>query len=479
MSNFLKLCVCVSLLVSQSVVVALAADTYSETADAIVAEWTEALAPTFRELAELPEEEFTTAWQSEYEGWISKLRALPGYIAGSTNAERFEARIYYEWAIGRLLYPRYQAGVTSNPDYQPPASYYDFMEDLALDREDYLDLEEYTGFLVRKRNIQSDEIIEARGDALNNGARDLTAKRLANRAYTSEPIRCFLERQALEHWLEDYDADGLTTEPAGIAAACPGPESDSLLEQVAAEQEERDGHTVEVFKSVDGHDLEIHVFVPEGLTQPAPVMVWLHGGGWYFGSWSWCGPCTWYKDLGMVVAQVEYRITGRHGSEISDSYEDALDAIEWIRTNAAKFGGDPARVGVSGFSAGGHLSMAAATLAPEGASRPDLSVSISGCTDLLNDPYTVRLSGGEERARALSPRFSPNADAAPIFMVNAQYDSDCSFEEAEDFAIKQEDLGADIVFLPQPNRGHFFLRDADRTAQTRAAVEEFLTERGF
>lgn len=458
---------------------ACAEDSFVAGADALMAERAQAFVASFRRLAILPEGEFVEEWRAERDRWRARLRALPGYEAGSRLAERYEAQIRYEWAIGRLLYPEFYGGYTDNPEFKPSAGYDAYLEALDLGRGDWLDLPEYAAFLVRKRNADAFSSVEIPEEALKIGVRDLAAKRLANEAFADDAVRCFLEREALTDWIENFAADGLTNEANEIAGACPGPQSDKLLAMVAAERAERAGHPIKRYKSVNGTDLELHLFRSPEETDPVPAIVWLHGGGWYSGSWSWCGACVWFKERGLAVAQVEYRIVGRHGSTIGVSYADAIDAIAWVRAHADELGVDPDRVAAAGFSAGGHLSLAAATFEKAGSKRPDLAISISGCTDLTNDGYTVLHAGGDEKARALSPRYAPSAASPAMFIANAENDDTCSFAEASDFAQAASDAGADVTFFGVPGGGHFFLRDPERAAETKAAVFKFLDDNGF
>ena len=458
---------------------AAAPSNYREGADEVVEQWTAALGPRFRELAVLPENEFVIAWRQELNGWRRQLRAVPGYRAGSKTAERYDARILYEWAIGRLLYPEFHAGLTRSPDFIPSDGYDAYLEELDFTRGDFLDLEEYADFLVRKRNQDAMQLIANENGRFDDGVRDLSAQRLVNEEFANQDVRCFLERDALSDWLEDFAADGLTNEPDTLASSCPGPETDQIIKLVAGERSDREGHPIRVYTTANGHDLELHIFSPSELAEPAPAVVWLHGGGWYSGSWSWCGPCIWLKERGLVVAQVEYRVQGRHGSTIPDSYADALAAIEWMRANASEFNVDPNRIAVAGFSAGGHLALSAATFAAEGPARPDLAISISGCTDLTNDSYSVRLAGGEDSARDFSPRLKPSAVAPPTFLANGGRDRLCSFEEAVDFVDRVRAIGGSIEFHPEPDGEHFFLRDEGRAGRTKKALFEFLEQHAY
>ena len=117
--------------------------------------------------------------------------------------------------------------------------------------------------------------------------------------------------------------------------------------------------------------LTLNVWTPaERGAEPLPVMVWIHGGGLNNGS----GTAALYDGAnlakrGVVVVTLNYRL-GRlgffghpaltaeaGGGEIVGNYglADVIAALEWVRDNAAAFGGDPGKVTVFGESAGGVM----------------------------------------------------------------------------------------------------------------------------
>jgi para-nitrobenzyl esterase len=116
--------------------------------------------------------------------------------------------------------------------------------------------------------------------------------------------------------------------------------------------------------------LTLNVWTPEQRERPLPVMVWIHGGGLVNGS----GTAALYDGTrlakrGVVVVTINYRL-GRLGffahpaltdeaddEEIVGNYglADIIAALEWVRDNAAAFGGDPGNVTVFGESAGGVM----------------------------------------------------------------------------------------------------------------------------
>ena len=117
------------------------------------------------------------------------------------------------------------------------------------------------------------------------------------------------------------------------------------------------------------------------MTTPSdPVMVWIHGGAFVFGS----GDTPWYdgtafaKQGDVVVVTINYRLgafgflhlADLFGAEFEGSGNvgilDQVAALEWVRDSIAAFGGDPDNVTVFGESAGGGsvgtlLGMPAAT----------------------------------------------------------------------------------------------------------------------
>ncbi|MGV9776528.1 carboxylesterase/lipase family protein [Streptosporangium sp. NPDC003464] len=102
-----------------------------------------------------------------------------------------------------------------------------------------------------------------------------------------------------------------------------------------------------------------------------PVLVFLHGGAFVFGS----GTQRMYdgaalaRDHGLVVVTVNYRL-GLSGFWYGDAVpanlalRDQIAALEWVRDHIAAFGGDPAEVTLGGHSAGGTSVLALLTSAP-------------------------------------------------------------------------------------------------------------------
>ena len=98
-----------------------------------------------------------------------------------------------------------------------------------------------------------------------------------------------------------------------------------------------------------------------------PVMVWIHGGAFVFGSGSWPGSSgVPFAKQGVILVTFNYRLgrlgffafpalSREHPEELKGNYAymDQIAALEWVQQNIAAFGGDPKNVTIFGESAGG------------------------------------------------------------------------------------------------------------------------------
>jgi len=102
-------------------------------------------------------------------------------------------------------------------------------------------------------------------------------------------------------------------------------------------------------------DLHMNIFRPPDASHK-PVMVWIHGGGFYIGGASQFDPSALVHFEEVVVVAINYRL-GAHGfapeETANNGIRDQILALEWIQQNIAEFGGDANNVTIFGESAGG------------------------------------------------------------------------------------------------------------------------------
>ena len=110
-----------------------------------------------------------------------------------------------------------------------------------------------------------------------------------------------------------------------------------------------------------GRSLKADIFLPPLEEKSRPAVLFIHGGGWIEGDRSQLrGYGILLARLGFVCMCNSYRLSNE--SIWPAQIQDVNCAIRYLRANATDLGLDPNRIGVSGNSAGGHLSlMAAAT----------------------------------------------------------------------------------------------------------------------
>jgi acetyl esterase/lipase len=238
-----------------------------------------------------------------------------------------------------------------------------------------------------------------------------------------------------------------------------------------------------VYKRVNGSVLALDLYCPEKVSGPLPVIVWLHGGGWSRGRKERCPAVTLVQD-GYAVASVDYRLTD--AAPFPAQIEDCKAAVRWLRANASMYNLDPDRIGVWGFSAGGHL---AALLGTSGgvrelegngdnmsySSRVQAVCVVSGPGDLLEQyrealehegemnpkvkPALEALIGGspeqnKAKAMAASPISYVSKDDPPFLIIQGEDDPTVPVSVTRSFYAALKAAGVDVTLEIAAGRGH-------------------------
>ncbi len=172
-----------------------------------------------------------------------------------------------------------------------------------------------------------------------------------------------------------------------------------------------------------------------GQDEPVPVMVWLHGGSHQFGAGS--NPLYQSNTLverGVVFISINYRLgafgylahpalTEEAGTSGNYGLLDQIAALEWVRDNAALFGGDPNNVTIFGESAGAQ-SITELMASPYADSLYHKVILQSGASTFnsthLNEPTINDGQSAEEIGEQfLEPLTSPGANADALRAIPA------------------------------------------------------------
>jgi acetyl esterase/lipase len=133
--------------------------------------------------------------------------------------------------------------------------------------------------------------------------------------------------------------------------------------------------------------------------------------------------CEWLNSIGITGVLLKYRVPKRTGLEKhTPPLQDAQRALGLVRNRAKEFGIDPKRIGIIGFSAGGHLSAAASTIYENRSYPANDEADATSCrpdfTILIYPAYLTVKEDGDK----ISPELKLTENTPPTIMVMAADD---------------------------------------------------------
>lgn len=174
---------------------------------------------------------------------------------------------------------------------------------------------------------------------------------------------------------------------------------------------------------------KLDVYIPEGLRDKVPVVIFVHGGGWNSGDKAQ------YKFVGAALAEQGYVAVlpnyGLYPHVKSPVFiQDVARAIVWVHAHASEWNGDSGRIYLIGHSAGAHIAVMLALdkeyMQQAGGDAGWLSgvVGLAGPYDFLpfTYPYMNDLFGPPERFAASQPVNYVRADAPPLLLLQGLQD---------------------------------------------------------
>lgn len=202
---------------------------------------------------------------------------------------------------------------------------------------------------------------------------------------------------------------------------------------------------------------------PEGNDTGAAVVV-CPGGGYSILAMDLEGTevCQWLNSNGVTAALLKYRVPARKGLErFTAPLQDAQRAIGLVRFHAPEWHIDPKRIGILGFSAGGHLSAVAGTHFDKRTYEPVDDADHASCRPdfviLIYPAYLVREHGPE-----LAPELTVTSNTPPTFIVQTE-DDGVHVENSLFYylALKQAKVPAEMHLFADGGHG-YGLRESDK-----------------
>lgn len=244
-----------------------------------------------------------------------------------------------------------------------------------------------------------------------------------------------------------------------------------------------------------GTALTMDVFTPE---KPNGYgIIWVVSGGWFSAHEAILQNYPSFVDRGYTVFAVV------HGSQpkftITEIVPDMMRAVRFIRHNAKKYGINPDKIGVSGGSAGGHLTLTLATQGGPGdpnakdpVDRESSAVQCAACffppTDFLNygkpgvdgvgfgilkgfkaafGPESDTAEGRVKLGRAISPIYFIHSNQAPVLIIHGDADPLVPIQQSQTFVEKCKQMGDVAKLSVRPGKVHGWLnwqKDMDEFA---------------
>ncbi|MEO5706516.1 MAG: alpha/beta hydrolase [Alteraurantiacibacter sp.] len=197
-----------------------------------------------------------------------------------------------------------------------------------------------------------------------------------------------------------------------------------------------------------------------GETANAPLVVFVHGGGWKRGDKTMMrgsDKLEHWRSLGYAVASIDYRLVP--DATVEQQGADVANAVAYLRTNAARLGFDRGRIALVGHSAGAHLVALVGTdpqyfraaglslddvrgIVPLDGAAYDVADQMGENARLMGNTYEQAFGTDPTRQRALSPTLHSAAPNAPAFLI--------LHVQREDGARQSQALGAALSAAGTP-----------------------------
>lgn len=234
-----------------------------------------------------------------------------------------------------------------------------------------------------------------------------------------------------------------------------------------------------VYGHKDGMALTFDVFKPEGKANGAGAL-FMVSGGWV----SWYAPPERYKSFLQPLLDKGFTVFAvRHGSspryKVPEARADVGRAVRFIRLHAADWGVDPARLGVFGGSAGGHLSLMLGLDSDEGDAEAEDEVLREGsrvaAVVAYFPPVDLRLMTGPndsfpaldfeaDLAKTVSPILFVTADDPPTLLIHGDADELVPIRNSERIHAALQEKKVESEFITIEGAGHGFRGEAAERA---------------
>lgn len=240
------------------------------------------------------------------------------------------------------------------------------------------------------------------------------------------------------------------------------------------------------YSNADDQHLAVDLAQPKVGAGPFPAVVCIHGGGFRAGTREgYDKTCIMLAEHGYVAITVTYRLAPKY--QFPAAVLDCKTAVRWLRANASKYHVDPARIGVMGGSAGGHLAQFLGVTAGvpqfEGQGYLDQSSSVACVVNFYGpSDFTKSYGHSVDAAEVLplwfggdlstklkehivgSPLYWVTPNAAPTLCIHGTVDKYVAYDQATWIVEKLKASMVEVELMTMEGAGHGFKGDDAKKA---------------
>jgi acetyl esterase/lipase len=242
----------------------------------------------------------------------------------------------------------------------------------------------------------------------------------------------------------------------------PGEAKEKLASVTAASENDN------IIRIAEVTDPVVQVFLPEQSVKNGAAVIVCPGGGYHILAWDLEGTevSAWLNKIGYAAFVLQYRVPDKKAGAL----QDVQRAIRIIRKDAGKYGVDPAKIGVMGFSAGGNLAARASTLFNKQSYSPvDKADSLSCRPSFSMLIYPAYLDQGPEFS--LTPEIKLHGDVPPIFIFQTSDDQYGNSALVMAQSLRNAKLSVELHLLTAGGHG-YGLRPGNIAAETWPSLAE-------
>lgn len=205
----------------------------------------------------------------------------------------------------------------------------------------------------------------------------------------------------------------------------------------------------------------------------------------------------WFNNLGVTAFILKYRLPNDTIMENKSigPLQDVQEAIRYVRRNSSNWDLNPSKIGVIGFSAGGHLAATASTLfankvynSDSTSARPNFSILIYPVISMNSE---ITHSGSRQNLLGLNPtqdlvdQFSAekqvSASTPPTFLVHSQDDKTVPVQNSVNYflALKKNKVPSELHIFEKGGHGYGTGKEKGTESEWTEMCKQWLLQKGF